>query len=1562
MDDVFDVDDLLRIRQRWKKKGKRIVKKKTFGMRMLEKSMDGAAIDLGWVHGQHRAAIKAGEWKWHQAGAKARGMSGGERVSRSLRQSKAIEEVRLDVNDFLPSHVDIHQKERLNLGVSVMKELRSGASTCDWKKYDRTGAYTCSNAKHTPGGKYCPFHISTCVQQDEHEKPQKIYNPNMEALCDDCYLGRHHKLPPKLRLGIPGVLRENMERTGKIGKITATLGLEKSDANKWKLKRTDHAAEEAANAAPRLRTEHSITKRGQRWEKRRQKRFLKEQAIMQKAKAGNGMCDWHGEDEQGWRYKCLNECTLQKQSGTVLRQCKWHVKTCLLDSPWRPLCEKIVVPNKMGACRNHFVSAYNGKEPKPIAPHMVPGVKCLHEPERPPDLDEPHVLAPRDVPVLSQGRKETLEAIFAPPPPKQRHCCYRFFCVKLNYYRRFKNSMWRKRRWHKAYYATQITKIVRGFVARARVRRMFLLIREAERDVASVILQKNIRAHFARRFFFHHLEDFSWAVPTINRVMRGAIARLRYRRLRSATRLQRWWRCVMARDQIDALRLKNNFMKQVEEKIRRAEERKISLLGRLWKDICSNRIMRWWRKWWTYQNVQRRILNAITIQRIFRGWIGRQFAWRWERLSHASALTIQRVWRGFTGRVYAKWYIATMMQLVPAMQRLVRGHLARKRAEYERHALEENWNWLNPSMPRAAFSNHLARNNPYRKNIYLKTPDPFYYPNKPNVSPEFKGFLQEVGNIGTIKHTSEDTMRDLLIMQRLAQEQQQVNEEMDQEEARIKAELQLAKQRKHQEMLEAKESKEAGERGMARVERQSGNVRKPSTYYFLFQSHLFHGQDGRLLNKDELKTTMKNIYRYPQLDDKARGHPRGASRKKMTLYSDERLREQLQKRLRRLDKYVPPLAPVDASGWDHSSLGSNFSGLMDIVEEQSEVALDPRAIRTPPPSAVSKHERLNASQGLVYLDMLLALSNEDLQLIENKEAFTGYIFSSWLWMDALWQNIVSDIRTGTISAKVPDVVLNERGWKYVKSTLRPNPGRAALLEEALRNMCFHTRAGKLAETLERLGIGSRGGTSSRGENTVVEDVFPGAPDAGETLDELSNTRSTLFDGSQVVEQAQDRGNVSPQLSSRTDVEEDFGTPYSAILLKQQHDFDTTGYDNTSSRFDDPYWPKSERRGADAEEPPENFRFVCSLPGCGKCSSSAQGSHDHYIMEHGNLMEGNAVKLKTASKIEHLIAPTWPSDVPWQQSLLQNDTGSVIGVSFVWPEDSFSRSDMFGKKRFWDLKQSGMINRNVTAPSGRAFFCKRTGCRMRFSNVNDLVKHQSEHRGDEIREESQRQNPSLHLEWRGLMAKVPKAVKDSIVQCERHRFAIPSDCMSCRLVLERFQPKQPATWYRKLHFRPAGYTESISITTDFESLVSPMIDPAWTRRKYGEFDGVARRQDNPTPLLLHVLGICMDDYERPIIAGRYYYTSESAVSMGKIFSEDIPTNFVENEEVFEDEAVHFVPVSAVVGYGIVVRCSRLRWSSYQNLPLLKNAPVAYFSRILLAPAGQRIGRSTIVVVK
>jgi hypothetical protein len=1565
LEGVFDVDDLLAIRQTWKKKGKRIVKRKTFGMKMLEKSMNGARIDMGWVHGQHRASVKAGEWKWHHAGASARAKSGSALVSVSLRKSKPINEYILDVNDFLPSQIDVHSKERKNLGVAVMRELRSGASTCDWKKYNTSGSYACTNGKLHKGAKFCAFHHVFCVNKDAHEKKEKIRHPNADALCADCYLDRYHKVPPKLKLGIPGVQKENMERTGKIGVITSSLGINEPRKKAKLIKTKDLKAME--DHTPKVKGQSFRSSRKAKFEEKQLKRNLKEQKRLEKALSGTGQCNWHGTDENGWRYKCLNPCAKQKQTGAVLKKCKFHVQRCILDNPWQPICAPITVPNPLGVCRNHYLSFKNGKEPPPVATHSVPGTKCLHEFDPPPDLPAPHILAPREeVPLLTKERREILQHIYAKPPPTPYHCCYRFFCVKLNFYGRITRSMWYKRKYKQEHSATQINKIVRGYLARTRTRRMYLILAENQRDRAVVVLQRNLRGHNARAFTREHRRYFEWAHPTINRVLRGALERMRYKRMRSANRIQRWWRFVMARDQMEAIKLKSRFMNHIEEEIRKEYERKVTKLGKIWRAICANRIMRWWRKWWSYQNVTRRNINAITIQRVWRGKVGRDFYWNLFHLSWKSALDIQRVWRGYCARVYAKWYISTMMKLVPAMQRLVRGHLARKKAHKEREALEENWTWLNPSMPRAAFAKQLARNNPYKRNIYLKNPDPFRYPRKAvrdkMISDEFKSNLSSVGNIGTISFKSEEIMSDMLTMQELARQEEALAEVPVPCVSGL--EKTLAGNDEDEEAKSALSGDEDREPALEKLAHGSSKdnavMARPRQYFFLFQSHLFHGREGRMLEKDELKATLKSVFAYPAMSknqiplNKLSNLQIG---KGFLNIPEERLHSNLRNRVHRLN------GTIERERERKSVEAQDVSNIMDIQEELSELTMASRySLQTPPPRAVTPDIALTPSQGMVYLDMLLALSNEDLQLIENRSAFVGYVFSSWIWMDTMWQSICSDIRKGKISGKVPKSVLSRKAWRYIKSTLKPNPERAEVLESALKTMCFHTRAGKMVEVLERLGMNGKNNASTMANDTYI--IHPVLDANEEQVQNISVSSEMSAKSAPKYLRSRD---LEPKLSARTDIEEDFDTSYEEELLSAQYDFVTTGYDNSYTRFDDPRWPKAfSVEKEDSNSGIGGFRFVCSLPGCGKCSSTKQGGHDHYIRAHGRSLVDSRAKLKSISPIEHMLSPLWPSQTPWQEKLLEDDSGDIIGLSSVWSLDSTFSHDL-GKKQHWDVKSSlgSESNKIRHRPSGGNFFCKRVGCNKRFISINELINHQSEHRAEEIRKISTEENCSLSLEWRGTVTQVPKAVRDGLVQCEQHRFAIPGDCLSCRLVLEKFQPKAPIQWYRKLKMQIKGTDQVIKLSTDFldDLAVSPMIDPQWIARAGGEFQN---SKATTTPLLMHVLGLCIDDYNQATIAGRYYYTSENAIQLGKLFHEDIPSNYVEKEEVFEDEVVNFVPVSAVIGYGIVVRCSRLRWSSYQRNPIVMNAPVSYFSRIVLAPSGAvfpgQNKKNSLVVVK
>ena len=125
---------------------------------------------------------------------------------------------------------------------------------------------------------------------------------------------------------------------------------------------------------------------------------------------------------------------------------------------------------------------------------------------------------------------------------------------------------------------------------------------------------------------------------------------------------------------------------------------------------------------------------------------------------------------------------------------------------------------------------------------------------------------------------------------------------------------------------------------------------------------------------------------------------------------------------------------------------------------------------TRPPSVVQPSAKLTRGQGIVYLDMLLALMDPKLAIAKETGKLVQFIFESWIWMDALWHYLVRDIRRGSCSTIVPRSVLQEDAWERLASDMKPDPDTADTLEAALRTMCFHQRAGKLQQTLEKLGV------------------------------------------------------------------------------------------------------------------------------------------------------------------------------------------------------------------------------------------------------------------------------------------------------------------------------------------------------------------------------------------------------------------------------------------------------------------------------------------------------------
>eukprot|EP00946_MAST-07B_sp_MAST-7B-sp1_P004895 g4895.t1 len=253
-----------------------------------------------------------------------------------------------------------------------------------------------------------------------------------------------------------------------------------------------------------------------------------------------------------------------------------------------------------------------------------------------------------------------------------------------------------------------------------------------------------------------------------------------------------------------------------------------------------------------------------------------------------------------------------------------------------------------------------------------------------------------------------------------------------------------------------------------------------------------------------------------------------------------------------------------------------------------------------PPSVTQLGEKLSRGQGIVYLDMLLALTDPELGIANDTGKLIQFIFNSWIWMDALWHFLVQDIRRGSCSTIVPRSVLQEDAWEALARELKADPATADTLEAALRTMCFHQRAGKLQETLERLGVAKVSREVRNGNHLAKHQK------------EMEEGRLRALQGKRRRRQGtlvlSWEAEAAAALKVPNDIPRTF-KPYKPVSAREQRDIDnmdilrsdllaasyefqTTGFDRGFRRWVDPKFDT----GFPLDKSVAGFGFVCGFPG------------------------------------------------------------------------------------------------------------------------------------------------------------------------------------------------------------------------------------------------------------------------------------------------------------------------------------------------------------------------------
>jgi len=441
----------------------------------------------------------------------------------------------------------------INMGGGDRKHLG-----CKWRGENDEGVkFLCNNAKLVHPWRrykdefgaevpeqlsYCHFHAKFCLDPNKNHGDHlvKIKEPNEFALCNECYVQKQKRPPPKLpKFRIPGVSRASRGAGGGAAKMKGAKA--EADDN---------------NGA------------------------LNEQSI----------CDWkpnrHVIAERGMC--CQNTVFRSPDTKVLFRRCPWHLTECsMLHKDSDPAKKRIQIPNEDGLCVAHYVSKH-GKPPVKVDLPYPGMIKRTKEVERVKTQEEllRHALAPPGEPDMDEApaefkpilevkgffnkRKQTAldrkfqaniklvgnsNALRIQNTYRKAQCMRqaRYIGIRRLALKRFRAAVKIQciaRRYIQKEEVAEIKKntvnavnlvirLTRGYLARRDIRRKkaaAVLQRGGLRAVASALMYA-VKSTLEVR---HEHEHEEWGHATLQKYAKGFLARLRVRQHRELLRRQVW--------------------------------------------------------------------------------------------------------------------------------------------------------------------------------------------------------------------------------------------------------------------------------------------------------------------------------------------------------------------------------------------------------------------------------------------------------------------------------------------------------------------------------------------------------------------------------------------------------------------------------------------------------------------------------------------------------------------------------------------------------------------------------------------------------------------------------------------------------------------------------------------------------------------------------------------------------------------------------------------------------------------------------------------------------------
>lgn len=564
---------------------------------------------------------------------------------------------------------------------SARKEAARAAMQCRWRCETDDGRQTilrCRNERmwhptrrvtDTCGAlvpdllKYCAYHADVCVGTHERQTIQAVTIPNELALCNYCYLRAVSKAPKRLRQ-VPGVY---------------------VDVSTSSNRRKRNWAERAADNARRELREAVV-----------------EQALERRAATPHTettVCTWIPDKsvprERG--LACTN-LVLKTGDDTFLPFCGWHATRCIRAHHAREEDAIILIPNAYGLCRSHYAREQR-RRPIDIG-WPLPGMErvdetfSLVEPIEESDSDRRKVKSTQ-----RGGRKDNTSANavtwnddfntgpacdgYATPkhasldgPWNQRRSCLPACCIHLFASRRKEKMQAEK--------IVLIQKHFRKFVA---CREMQRLREVRQRTRAATKTQAVIRSYFGRIKARSDATVKLRALSTLQRFVRGSMARKRCFRYQASLNLQRAG-VALHRRMLQTATIELQQRRRARWIERRAEKRiQRIILGAIGR--------------FRYAAARKeRDEQCVMQSRISNVWRGHAHRTHARRASESYVRAIdantklQSVWRMKMVRRALNPKLRRRKKALQLAQRVMRGAICRLRAARRRQQVADAWRYL----------------------------------------------------------------------------------------------------------------------------------------------------------------------------------------------------------------------------------------------------------------------------------------------------------------------------------------------------------------------------------------------------------------------------------------------------------------------------------------------------------------------------------------------------------------------------------------------------------------------------------------------------------------------------------------------------------------------------------------------------------------------------------------------------------------------------------------------------------------------------------------------------